>query len=69
MHAVLQFFLYTMVGSILMLCGIFFLYFETGSTHFFVLLSQTLAVDVQYCLWLAFFVSFAIKVPMFPFHI
>lgn len=47
MHAVVQFFLYTMLGSVLMLCGIFFLYFETGSTHFFILLSHTLSVEAQ----------------------
>lgn len=47
MHAVLQFFLYTMLGSVLMLCGIFFLYFETGSTHFLLLLSHTLSVEAQ----------------------
>jgi len=63
------FFLYTLFGSLLMLVGIIFLYFEFGTTNL-ALLSCLLASDQkQVLLWMLFFFSFAIKVPMFPFHI
>lgn len=67
--AAYQFFLYTLVGSILMLLAIFLIYFETGTTDFQLLLNAEFSETKQLFLWLAFFASFAVKVPMVPFHI
>jgi proton-translocating NADH-quinone oxidoreductase chain M len=67
--AAYQFFLYTLVGSVLMLLAIFLIYFETGTTDFQLLLNFHFSEKKQLVLWLAFFASFAIKVPMIPFHI
>lgn len=66
-----QFFLYTLVGSLLMLLGIIVLYFQTGSTDLLYLLNleNNLTYERELILWLAFFASFAVKVPMVPFHI
>ena len=75
-YAAVKFFLYTMVGSVLMLVAIIALYFLNGATTFDfpailanlqsgnLLLNQT----QQYWLFLAFFFAFAIKVPLFPLH-
>jgi proton-translocating NADH-quinone oxidoreductase chain M len=67
--AAYQFFLYTLVGSVLMLLAIFLIYFETGTTDFQLLLNSNFSEKKQLILWLAFFASFAVKVPMIPFHI
>jgi NADH-quinone oxidoreductase subunit M len=73
-YAAVKFFLFTMVGSVLMLVAIMALYFhyggETGSYTFnvFDLYKANLPVVKQYWLFAAFALSFAIKVPMFPFH-
>jgi proton-translocating NADH-quinone oxidoreductase chain M len=67
--AAYQFFLYTLVGSVLMLLAIFLIYFETGSTDLQLLLNANFSEKKQFVLWLAFFSSFAVKVPMLPFHI
>lgn len=67
--AAYQFFLYTLLGSVLMLLSIFLIFFETGSTDFQILLSIEFSEKKQFILWLAFFISFAIKIPMFPLHI
>jgi len=69
-RAAYQFFLYTLVGSLVMLLALFFIYSETGTTDFILL--QTLepfSEKRQILLWLAFFCSFAVKVPMIPVHI
>ena len=76
LYAAIKFFLYTLAGSVLMLLGILFLYFDhhvrTGVYTFSLdALYQTAPhIDRPYAFWLflAFFVAFAIKVPMFPFH-
>lgn len=68
-HAAYQFFLYTLFGSVFMLLAIMFIYFEAGSTNYQVLLSTSFSPRRQIILWLAFFASFAIKVPMVPVHI
>ena len=74
LYAAIKFFLYTLAGSVLMLLGILALYFYqysvTGVYSFDVLEMQKLGVpaDLQWWIFLAFFVGFAIKVPMFPFH-
>ncbi len=72
-NAAVKFFIYTMVGSLLMLIAILYIYFQTnvGGQHSF-LLTEMLKVEVSYqeqlFLFSAFFLAFAIKVPLFPFH-
>jgi NADH-quinone oxidoreductase subunit M len=76
LYAAIKFFLYTLAGSVLMLLGILFLYFNhhtvTGVYTFSIEALYTTAPNIpyQYAVWLffAFFIGFAIKVPMFPFH-
>ena len=63
-----KFFLYTLVGSLLMLVAIIYLYNVVGSTSFADLRAFDFDMSVQKYLWLAFFVAFAVKIPMFPFH-
>lgn len=67
--AAYYFFLYTLFGSLFMLFGIFYLYFLTGSTNYFVLLNSQLAGEQQKLIWLCFFLAFAVKMPLFPLHI
>jgi NADH-quinone oxidoreductase subunit M len=73
-YAAVKFILYTMLGSALMLVGILYLYRTTGSFDLGVIQGQitggavSLTGNAQILLFLAFFVAFAIKVPMFPFH-
>lgn len=68
-YAALKFFLYTFVGSVLMLVAMMYLYFAAGKS-FDIQAMANLALDpsVQWWLWLAFFAAFAVKVPMWPFH-
>ncbi len=71
-YAAIKFFLYTLAGSVFMLLGIIALYF-TSSPHTFNMLelakpAQALALGVQIVIFIAFFLGFAIKVPIFPFH-
>jgi len=68
--AAYYFFFYTLVGSILMLMGIIYLYNLAGTTDYLELLgSASIDKNVQNWLFLAFFASFAVKIPKFPFHI
>ncbi|HEX4823426.1 MAG TPA: NADH-quinone oxidoreductase subunit M [Candidatus Polarisedimenticolaceae bacterium] len=76
-YASVKFFLYTFLGSVLMLVGILALYVHhadlTGISTFDVRLLQAMGawpdwIGLQTWVWLAFFLGFAIKVPMFPFH-
>jgi proton-translocating NADH-quinone oxidoreductase chain M len=64
-----QFFLYTLIGSVLMLLAIFIVYFETGTTDYQLVSNFAFSDRRQLLLWVCFFISFAIKVPMVPFHI
>lgn len=64
-----QFFLYTLIGSVLMLLGIFIIYFETGSTDYHLITFFEFSGRRQIILWFLFFMAFAIKIPMFPLHI
>lgn len=66
--AAYQFFLYTLLGSVLFLIAILTIYFETGTTDVQILLTTTFPFERQLLLWLAFFASFAVKVPMIPVH-
>src|SRR5712671_27923 len=74
LYSAIKFFLYTLVGSVVMLLGILALYFynhtATGIYSFDVTQYHRLAIpyDLQWWVFLAFFLGFAIKVPMFPFH-
>lgn len=63
------FFIYTLLGSLVMLLGILLILFETGTTNFLTLASYKFSSDRQLLLWLMFFVSFAVKLPIVPFHI
>lgn len=73
-YAAIKFVLYTLAGSLLMLVAIIYLYFlqgqETGIYTFDLLTFHKFSIDMkaQYWLFLAFFLSFAIKIPLFPFH-
>lgn len=68
-RAVYLFFFYTLCGSIFMLLGILYIYSLTGSLSLEYLLTWQFTETEQLFLWLAFFFSFASKIPMFPFHI
>ncbi len=63
-----KFFFYTFVGSVLMLLAMMAMYWYAGTLDIRVLLKTDFPVDMQYWLWLAFFASFAVKLPMWPFH-
>lgn len=68
-RAAYQFFLYTLVGSLLMLLAILLIYCQTGTTDLHILYATPFSETRQILLWLAFFASFAVKVPMLPVHI
>ncbi|SPE42414.1 NADH:ubiquinone oxidoreductase, membrane subunit M [Candidatus Sulfopaludibacter sp. SbA3] len=74
LYAAIKFFLYTLAGSVLMLLGILMLYFrhaeQFGNYSFEIseLMRVTLPLSTQQVVFWAFFLGFAIKVPMFPFH-
>lgn len=68
-YAAYQFFIYTLAGSLLMLLSIILLYMETGSTSMEVLSRMELSESRERLIWLGFFISFAIKVPLIPFHV
>jgi NADH-quinone oxidoreductase subunit M len=74
LYSAIKFFLYTLVGSVVMLLGILALYFHyaavTGAYSFDITAYQKMAlpVNLQWWIFLAFFLGFSIKVPMFPFH-
>ena len=70
MYAAMKFFLFTLLGSLLMLVGIIFLYFAVDPHTFDYqsLLGTPFDLGTQRLLFLAFFASFAVKVPLFPFH-
>ncbi|MDH3594714.1 MAG: NADH-quinone oxidoreductase subunit M [Rhodospirillales bacterium] len=67
-YSAFKFFLFTLAGSVLMLLAILAIYFETGITDIPTLLDTRLPPEMQTWLWLAFFASFAVKVPMWPVH-
>ncbi|MBU0800932.1 MAG: NADH-quinone oxidoreductase subunit M, partial [Alphaproteobacteria bacterium] len=65
-YASFKFFLYTLLGSVLMLVALLALYFQTGTTDIPSLIAAPVGRDMQMWLWLAFFASFAVKMPMWP---
>lgn len=68
-QAVYELFIYTIFGSLFFLFGILLLYLEYGSTHLLLLSAFPLSYSRQLILFVAMFMSFAIKLPLFPFHI
>ena len=67
-YAAFKFFLFTLLGSVLMLLALLAVYLEVGSTSIAQTLVYSFAPDLQIWLWLAFFASFAVKIPMWPVH-
>ncbi|HSD34145.1 MAG TPA: NADH-quinone oxidoreductase subunit M [Alphaproteobacteria bacterium] len=67
-YSAFKFFLYTLTGSVLMLLAILAMYVEAGTTDIAVLLNHPFPPELQIWLWLAFFASFAVKMPMWPVH-
>jgi NADH-quinone oxidoreductase subunit M len=67
-YSAFKFFLYTLLGSVLMLLAVIAVYFETGTTDIEIALTHAFPAGLQKWLWLAFFASFAVKVPMWPVH-
>ena len=67
-YSAFKFFLYTLLGSVLMLVAIISIYWFTGITYITYLYNLVIDEKYQYLLWLAFFSSFAVKTPMWPVH-
>jgi NADH-quinone oxidoreductase subunit M len=67
-YASFKFFLYTLTGSVLMLLAILAMYWEAGTTDIPTLLNHPFPASMQTWLWIAFFASFAVKMPMWPVH-
>jgi NADH-quinone oxidoreductase subunit M len=67
-YASLKFFVYTMSGSVFLLVAIIALYLKVGTFSIPEMMGAPLSREFQIWVFLAFFISFAIKVPMFPFH-
>ncbi len=67
-YASFKFFLYTLLGSVLMLLAMMAMYAYAGTTDIPALMQTKFPKDMQWWLWLAFFASFAVKMPMWPVH-
>ncbi len=67
-YASFKFFLYTLLGSVLMLLAMMAMYWHAGTTDIPTLMITKFPADMQTWLWLAFFASFAVKMPMWPVH-
>src|SRR5688500_5704854 len=67
-YAAYKFFLYTLLGSVLMLIAMLWMANEAGTTDIPTLMAYDFPVGAQTCLWLAFFASFAVNMPMLPVH-
>ncbi len=67
-YSAFKFFLYTLLGSVLMLVAIISIYWITGTTDVILLYEYGIDIKYQNLLWLAFFSSFAVKTPMWPVH-
>tara|TARA_Y100000590_G_scaffold459994_1_gene618322 strand:+ start:4265 stop:5767 length:1503 start_codon:yes stop_codon:yes gene_type:complete len=67
-YSAFKFFLFTLLGSVLMLIAIISIYWITETTDVIKLLNLRIPQEYQYILWLAFFSSFAVKLPMWPVH-
>tara|TARA_B100001996_G_scaffold327466_1_gene274336 strand:- start:1463 stop:2959 length:1497 start_codon:yes stop_codon:yes gene_type:complete len=67
-YSAFKFFLFTLLGSVLMLVAIISIYWITGTTDVTEIYKIKIPSEFQYLLWLAFFSSFAVKLPMWPVH-
>ena len=67
-YASFKLFLYTLAGSVLMLVAVLAMYFDAGTSNIPDLMNHVFPTGMQKWLWLAFFASFAVKVPMWPVH-
>ena len=67
-YSAFKFFLYTLLGSVLMLAAIIAIYWLAGTTDVVEIYKIRIPEEYQYLLWLAFFSSFAVKMPMWPVH-
>ena len=67
-YAAIKFFLYTLAGSVLMLLALLAIWYQAGTTDLVTLLHTNIPVTMQSWLFIAFFASFAVKVPMWPVH-
>ena len=67
-YASFKFFLYTLLGSVLMLLAIMAMYWQAGTSDIPALMTYKFPATMQFWLWLAFFASFAVKMPMWPVH-
>jgi NADH-quinone oxidoreductase subunit M len=67
-YASFKFFLYTLTGSVLMLLAIMAMYWQAGTSDIPTLLNHAFPAAMQFWLWIAFFASFAVKLPMWPVH-
>jgi NADH-quinone oxidoreductase subunit M len=67
-YAAFKFFLFTLLGSVLMLLAIMAMYWQAGTTDITALLTHPFPAEMQSWLWFAFFASFAVKLPMWPVH-
>jgi NADH-quinone oxidoreductase subunit M len=67
-YATMKFFLYTFVGSLLMLVALIYMYLRSGTYELALLQGMPLSLTEQTCIFLAFFTAFAVKVPMWPVH-
>ncbi|MCH8476009.1 MAG: NADH-quinone oxidoreductase subunit M [Opitutales bacterium] len=68
-HAAYLLFLYTLMGSLFMLITIIYLYSISGSFNYYVLYNVSIDPSIQKLMWLFLFISLAVKIPLFPFHI
>lgn len=68
-RAAYYFFFYTLIGSVLMLLSIAYIYYVTGTTDYRTLLSLQIDSDIQILIFICFFASLAVKIPKYPFHI
>ena len=68
-RAAYLFFLYTLLGSVLMLLSVLYIYYQIGTTDYEILLTFSFSMVEQKILWFAFFASFASKIPMLPVHL
>ncbi len=67
-YATLKFFLYTFLGSVLMLVAFIYLYLQTGGFDLFGFMNVSIGMTAQKLIFLAFLLAFAVKVPMWPVH-
>jgi NADH-quinone oxidoreductase subunit M len=67
-YATIKFFLYTFLGSVLMLVALIYMYLQAGSYDIVALQELPLGFNEQFWIFLAFFAAFAVKIPMFPVH-